>query len=313
VAAVGAGVITAVDLPALQAVNSILTETVAAILVGAAVWQAYRAAGTASWASAFAAGMLAGLSALVRPVAILLGVALAAAVMLTGARHVRVRAATIMLAASLVIPAAWVARNYSQAGVATFSSIGNINLLLYRAAGTLAIRDTGGIDANLVRRQGELSAAACTVAEARFGRPCASVPIALRATVYDDIALPIILGDPVATAWQGARAFVMIVFGGGASMLARIAGISEPAARLIAFAYTVPLALLACLGAAYWWRIDRVAAALMLAVIAYLLVMSLGVEAYSRFRVPFLPLYAVLAGGGMSALATRSRLLRQQR
>ena len=31
--------------------------------------------------------------------------------------------------------------------------------------------------------------------------------------------------------------------------------------------------------------------------------MPLGAEAYSRFRVPFLPLYAMLAGGGAAALA----------
>ena len=46
---------------------------------------------------------------------------------------------------------------------------------------------------------------------------------------------------------------------------------------------------------------------LMLLTIAYLVVMSLGVEAYSRFRVPFLPLYAMLAGGGAAALAERWR------
>ena len=52
-------------------------------------------------------------------------------------------------------------------------------------------------------------------------------------------------------------------------------------------------------------RVDRLAAWLMVLAIAYLVVMALGVEAYSRFRVPFLPLYAMLAGGGAAALAER--------
>ena len=37
--------------------------------------------------------------------------------------------------------------------------------------------------------------------------------------------------------------------------------------------------------------------------VIYFVTMSLGAEAYSRFRVPFLPLYAMLAGGGAAALA----------
>ena len=152
--------------------------------------------------------------------------------------------------------------------------------MLYRAAGTLAIRDPGGMDANIQRRQAELEAAACRAAEAQFGRACASVPITLRATLYDDIAMPIILGDPAAAVLQAGRAFVMIMFGGGASMLSGVTGMAESRARIIALAYTAPLALLASVGVLYWWRVDRLAAALMLLTIAYLVVMSLGVEAY---------------------------------
>ena len=307
IGAVVAGLITAIDLPALQATNSILTETLATLFVCAAVWQAYRSAGSRLIAVAVFAGLLAGAAALVRPVAILLGVPLALAIVIAGARAYRVRAAIVILAASLAVSAAWMARNYLQTGVATFSSISSINLLLYRAAGTLAIRDPGGIDANIQRRQSELQAVACRAAEARFGRPCESVPIAQRATLYSELAMPIILADPGANVLQAGRAFVMLMFGGGANMVSSVTGIAESTARVIAFAYTVPLALLALAGTFYWRRVDRLATWLMLLTIAYLVLMSLGVEAYSRFRVPFLPLYAMLAGGGAAALAQRTR------
>ena len=254
---------------------------------------------------AVAAGLLVGAAALVRPVAIAIGVPLAMAIVMAGSRAFRIRAAIAILAASLVVSASWTVRNYLQTGVATFSTIGNINLLLYRAAGNLAIRDPGGMDANFERRKAELAAAACRAVEERFGRDCASVPITQQATVYDDLAMPIMLGDPAATAMQAARAFVMIMFGGGANLLAGISGLPESSTRLIALAYTVPLALLAGIGVIYWWRVDRLAASLMLMTIAYLVVMSLGAEAYSRFRVPFLPLYAMLAGGGAAALTDR--------
>jgi len=80
-------------------------------------------------------------------------------------------------------------------------------------------------------------------------------------------------------------------------------GVSESAARMIALTYTVPLAVLALIGLPYWWRADRLAAALLMLTVTYFVMMSLGAEAYSRFRVPFLPLYAMLAGGGAAELA----------
>jgi len=87
-------------------------------------------------------------------------------------------------------------------------------------------------------------------------------------------------------------------------MMSGITGLAESTTRLIAFAYTVPLAILAVLGTGYWRRVDRLAMWLMLLTSAYFVMMALGVEAYSRFRVPFLPLYAMLAGGG-AAIAGR--------
>jgi hypothetical protein len=307
IVAVVAGLITAIDVPALQATSSILTETLAAVLVCAAAWQAYRSVSARVMSAAVMAGLLAGAAALVRPVAILLGVALAIAIAIGSPRGHRARPAAAIVIVSLVICGSWIARNYMQTGVATFSSISSVNLLLYRAAGTLAIRDPGGIDVNIGRRQAELDAAACRAAAQRFGRDCASLPITQRATVYSGLALPIIFGDPAATAMQAGRAFVMIMFGGGANLVAEITGIAESRARLLAFGYSVPLAVLAGVGLSFWWRVDRLAWWLVVLTIAYLVVMSLGTEAYSRFRVPFLPLYAMLAGGGAAALADRWR------
>ena len=112
IASTTAGLITAIDLPALQATNSILTETVATVFVGAAVWAAYQSASLRSARVAGVAGQYAGAAALVRPVAILLGVPLAIGILIAGARECRVRIAAITLAASLVFPVVWIARNY---------------------------------------------------------------------------------------------------------------------------------------------------------------------------------------------------------
>ena len=293
-----AGLILAIDLPALQATNSILSETIATIFVIAAVWQAYRSITTSG---GLITGVLAGAAALVRPVAILLSVPLALGIVLAGRAH-RVRIGAAILVASLAVSSIWIARNYLQTGVATYSSLGGINLLLYRAAGTLAIRDPGGIDANLVRRREELEAMACRNLEAEYQRPCVSLSWAQRSREYATVAWPIILGDPVASARQAARGLGMIVFGGSANLLSEVTGLSERVTRVLSVAMTAPLAVLALLGIPYWWKRDRAFAALILLVVLYMFGMALGAEAYSRFRVPVIVLYAVLCGGGAARI-----------
>ena len=207
-----------------------------------------------------------------------------------------------MLAAFAVLPAFWTLRNARETGVATLSSLAGVNLLHYRAAGTLAIRDPGGIDANLIRRREELEQRACRDLEAQYQRPCAALSWAERSGAYANTAWPILLGDPVATGRQAARALGMIVFGGGASLLSELTGISERVARLLVLAYTVPLSVLAVLGIPYWWKRDRAFACLVVLVIVYMFGMALGAEAYSRFRVPVIALYAILCGGGVERL-----------
>ena len=306
IAAVTAGGITALDLPGVQSSMTVLSETVAAPLVLAAVVctlmaiRATTARSTVWWA--IAAGGLAGMTALVRPIAMFLGVPLAIAFVAAADHRRRLAPAAALLAASLVLPGLWTWRNAREAGVATMSSLGGINLLYYRAAGTLAIRDPGGIDANLLRRRDELEQRACRQLEADYQRPCASLSWAERSGQYAATALPVILGDPIATGRQAARGLAMIVFGGGASLLSELTGISEPTARLLCLAYTVPLAVLALAGIPYWWRRDRALAWLVLLVIAYMFGMAMGAEAYSRFRVPVIALYAMLCGAGVERL-----------
>ena len=307
--AISAGAITALDLPGLQSSMSVLSETLAAATVISAVcatWLAMRAphAGTAvQWS--ILAGLMGGATALVRPIAIGLGLALAAAITIGVDRRWRLRAAAALLATFALLPTFWAARNARETGVFTLSSLASINLLHYRAAGTLAIRDAGGIDVNLGRRRDELEQRACQSLETEYRRPCASLSWAERATAYADTAWPIILGDPIATAQQAARALGMMVFGGSASLLSELTGVTDRSARLVCLSYTVPLALLALAGIRYWWARHRAFAWLVLLVIGYMFGMALGAEAYSRFRVPVIALYGILCGGGIAALRER--------
>jgi hypothetical protein len=308
-AAAVAGLITTLDLPGLQSSISVLSETLAAATLTGSVLCAYRSMRAETLSSglrwAMLAGALAGATALVRPIAVALGVPLAIAILIGANRQWRVRTAVALLAVFSILPIVWTVRNARLTGVAHLSSLAGINLLHFRAAGTLAIRDPGGIDVNLVRRREELELVACRNLEAAFQRPCASLSWAQKSREYSRVAWPIILGDPIASARQAARAMAMMVFGGSANLLSEVTGLSERVTRVLSVAYTVPLALLAVLGVPYWWRRDRALAALLFLVLLYMFGMALGAEAYSRFRVPVIALYAMLCGGGAQRILIR--------
>jgi CHASE2 domain-containing sensor protein len=61
---------------------------------------------------------------------------------------------------------------------------------------------------------------------------------------------------------------------------------------------TVPGTLLAILGCWYWFRHDRSLCYILAFTVLYFLLISAGAEAYSRFRVPVMPMVALLVGGG---------------
>lgn len=305
--AVSAGLITTLDLPGIQSSFSILSETLAAATIMAAVCCAFLAiradrARTAVYWSLLA-GIFGGVTALVRPIAIGFGVPLAIAIVIGADRRWRLRAAALLIVAFSVLPALWTLRNARQTGVATFSSLAGVNLLHYRAAATLAIRQPGGIDVNLFKQRELLEQEACERLTIEYGRDCASIPWEQRSKTYAAIAWPIILADPAASIQQAARALGMILLGGGASWLAEVTGISESTARLVCLAYTAPLALLFMAGMPYWWTRNRTFTCLLLLVLAYMIGMALGVEAYSRFRVPVFALYGIVCAGGIAWLS----------
>ena len=316
-AAAVAGVITTLDLPGVQASISVLSETLAAATVTASALCAYRSirANTPSSALRFAiaAGALAGATALVRPIAVALGVPLAIAIAIFADRRWRVQSAAALLLVFSILPILWTVRNARQTGVAHLSSLAGINLLEFRAAGTLAIRDPGGIDANLVRRREELERVACGKLEAQYQRRCDELSWAQRSSEYSSVAWPIILGDPLASARQALRALAMIVLGGGANLLSEVTGLSERVTRMISVAYTAPLALLALLGIPYWWRRDRAFATVVVLVLLYMIGMALGAEAYSRFRVPVIVMYAILCAGGVAQIRLKPDTTRSVR
>ncbi len=307
-AGVGAGMILALDLAGIVTANDILTETLSSAFLLAVACQAYRAATRDSpkalWLAGFA-GLLAGWMVLIRPVALFYGGPLALFFLIAAKPGLKRRTAVAALLAFCVFPALWIARNYRITGHATISPISGINMLLYRAAGALAANDPGNYDANFSRRKDELQALACQNLERSQGRPCAELSIADRASYYSELGIRIMIRTPGGFMKLMFRGLGMVVLGGGAEEIAQIARVTDRTAQIICLFYTVPVALLALLGSLYWFRRDRAMFWLLLLTVVYFFVISAGAEGYSRFRVPVMPLYAILAGGGVALLSDK--------
>ena len=98
-----------------------------------------------------------------------------------------------------------------------------------------------------------------------------------------------------------------IVFGGGAEALSRISSINPRLAEYTVLLITVPEMLLGIGGCWYWYRRDRNLFYVLVFTVGYYFLISAGAEAYSRFRVPVMPMYALLAGGGAELLVQAIR------
>jgi len=308
VAATTAGVLLALDLPSIEAANTVLSETVMTAAVLAAVWQTYRAAtGEPPRLArhAAAAGLLWGGAVLIRPVALFYGAPRALFFLLAAGRGRGLRAACAALLAFCVFPGCWILRNYRLTRHATISTISGQGMLLFRAAGALAADDPGDFDANLTRRQRELEKRACADLERMTGRSCGELSMLDREAYYFKLGIGVILRAPGGYVKEALREFLMIVFGGGADLIVRAARISARAAQGACLFFTVPVAALALSGLRYWFARDRAMFWLLLLTVGYFFVVPAGAEAYSRFRVPVMPLYAMLAGGGMARLRDR--------
>jgi len=288
VAAVAAGIILALDLPSIETANTILTESVSTAFIFAVGYQAYRAATgdsrKALWHAA-AAGLLGGWVVLIRPVALFYGVPLALFLFIAAKPGYRWKSAVVALLAFSLFPGFWIARNYRLTGHATVSSVAGINMLMYRAAGALAINDPGSFDANLVRRQDELQAVACQNLERTRSRPCSELSISDRASYYSNLGVSIILRNPGGYTREVLRGFGNVVLGGADAMLI--------ARNMHVLRYMVPVAALALVGLLYWFRRDRAMLWLLLLTVGYFSVISAGAGRYSRFAAPFMVLALV--------------------
>jgi 4-amino-4-deoxy-L-arabinose transferase-like glycosyltransferase len=291
----------------------LLTEipfSLAMLLAAFAVWKALQApnARIRWWG---AAGVMLAVATLIRPISFYLPPLAFIVVVLAGRRRIGwtpAFAGALVLLISFALPAgAWMARNRLVSGVATISTIQGASLAMYRAPGALL----EGRGVPLAESRSRLD----SIVAARL--PPDASP-AERGRVRERVGIEVILSEPVGYTISAAKGLVRTLFGpGGAHIQARMLGL--PGGQLLGVVFTALSAgsafaasLLMMVGFGIWARRSAWTTLLLIAVpILYLLAVSSGPEAYSRFRLQFLPFILVTSATAAIAIVNWIRARRR--
>jgi hypothetical protein len=298
------GVLLCLDLPFLEAANSVMTEMLFTTILAVVLWLLWTDSERQDkpGSRCFASGFLAGASVLIRPVSILFLVP-GALYLLTTRGGFKLRAALVFCLAFACLPLVWAARNRSETGDFTVTTISAVNMLLYRAAGALAINDPGDFGGNLEKRQAQLQTQACDDISRLHGADCSQVRMPEKAQYYSQLGERIILTHPVAYAKLALRGDAMMIFGGNLTRFRQMTDTGPRIGMALLLAYSVPVFGLSIVALLTLWKRNRRLFTLVFGVGLYFLVVSGGAEAYSRFRVPIVPLYALAAAMGLQSIA----------
>jgi hypothetical protein len=191
----------------------------------------------------------------------------------------------------------WVARNHGVAGSWTISSAEQVNLLYYSAAGAVA-EETGEPRGDVAARM-QMSLASTNPNPARRSTG------ASRAT-----ALSILIHHPQGAAVSSSRGLARLLFGPGTSevrqLLAGKRGARLPLLSWPLAGYLLVLYLAVAAGVVRLIRTrNRPATVVLGSVALYFLMICTSPVAYSRFRAPLMPLFAIVAAIGIADVSRR--------
>lgn len=256
------------------------------------------------------AGATCALATLVRPSTYYLVVILSALAIVYSVRRrssLRQGVAALLLLAlpSVLLLGGWQLRNHIRVDSWRFTGIEALSMYTFRAGDVLAQRQgvpfdpyNGTIEFDLEpRRTGEA-----------------------QGPYYDRMyaeGAQIVLSEPLTVARTAIRGVGWAMFAEGGQFLTRVGLQDSTPMKWLLRLWMASLWLLAAVGVVVAWRRSdtRWAAGSLVLLIAYVLVISAGPETYSRFRVPVMPLLAILVAGGafrVTVWAT-SRLRRVER
>lgn len=321
-----AATLVAVEPVSIMATSQLLTETLYtfALMAAVALLAAWRLDGRYLWI--LLASVLVGYGALVRPIGQFLPIVLAPVVLAVAWRRGMRPAAVslfLFLAVSLGITYSWAYHNSQLGGGWTLSTVSDINLVYYRAREVLASSEGLGQEQALQEMERRVAAASATMSRTDAERQQAlsvfrNHPAATGAMLAKGAAR--IFVDPGLTAactLLDRETLATECFSGEASMnesglagkvIERLSTMSAVQLGVLAWSlilsavlyFTSLIGLIHLVKERRWFAL-----AVLLVPAAYLVLLSSGSEAYSRFRIPIIPQLAILAPVGMSYVLRR--------
>lgn len=302
-----AGLWVAIDPATVVQATVLLTETPFSALLALTVYCSTRSIREASWRWAAGAGLALGYATLVRPISLYLPLVLVPATVAVIRRdHRFARALTVgavLLGSFLFFVGAWVVRNQATSGVATFSTVQGVNMLDYRAVGSIA--EDEHISMETARQQvqqafrrrlkPDMNAAEISQVQTALGgqliqeHPAGYIAQAakglMRTLIGPERGEARALADPLP---GGDLLYRALLLGGAVSALAMSLG--SLAGSLIALR-----------------RRDWTVLAAAALPLAYLLIVGSGVESDARFRIPLTPVMTILGAYALVHLRRRRR------
>jgi hypothetical protein len=299
-----AALLLAVDPASIVFGNQMLTETLFGLLLVLTVLLLSIAWERGWWLPALASGVALGTAVLTRPVATYLPAFII--VVLLIARRLPLTRRLVLSAVfvgGFAIPVGgWVIRNAVETGVPIVSTIEGANMLDYRAAGALT-------------EEGATAAAARAQVRRRFAREVSpSANAADRSRTELSVGLAILAEHPVGAFKSWLRGEGRLLAGPAKAETARLLTGDKGASRgwlrllvLLNEAITLIIVIGGIVGIAVLVvrRINSAGLWMAAVVVAYLVIVSGGPEAYSRFRVPVVPFLAFLTAGLVADLRGR--------
>ncbi|GAK51901.1 hypothetical protein U14_03147 [Candidatus Moduliflexus flocculans] len=328
-----AALLLTIDISSTVASQQILTETLFTFVLTVALWMSDAAfERTASaWRIAVFSGLLA-VATLIRPISyyLIFPISLLALYSLRTRTPRQRWRVTLSMMAALLLPwltliGGWQTRNFLVAGTTEFCTIQSVNLLFYRGAGIVAQRD--GISFGQAQEQ------------LGYGRTYSQIHPETRnwteaqvALAWKQEGLDLIYHYPVLTLKSQFNGLIKLLFSPGERTLLGYLGEDDKLSPIqdfftLAFAdfidkwtkrksfylvfsvYTVTYLLLIYAGilTSGWQRIQcktqlrfvDIRHAFVGVITVYMLILSSGPEAYSRFRIPIMPIFCLYAAKGI--------------
>jgi hypothetical protein len=296
--ALGAAFLVATDPASIVFSNLMLTETLFAFLLTATLLLLVLGLERQQAWPAAAAGLVLGAAILTRPVAEYLPL-VPALILLATRRRPAIVLAAAFVAGALIPAGAWAIRNHAKTGVTTISTIDGHNMLYYRAYGAL-------IESGWSPTRAHLYIAAELAKRTHPGENAARIS---RAQL--SLGTHIQLRHPAGAAKSWARGEARLLVGPAKTETATLLTGREQVREAwlhalvgLAAALTIAVLVLAVAGVA---SARSLGLWILIGAAAYLIVISGGREAYSRFRVPVTPVLTILAASGVRAIRARLR------